>query len=238
LTSGSIIRDSSTIINCDGRYRYNKIKNTNYSIVSVNNDYRLNKGLIYKKINQITSKYEISLNHDDVLIHGVNYLDQMANMFKITETNGSRYAKNKEFESFLKFKEPIIEIKLQLEKFLKKSLLISGVTILLISIFAVTFFILKCYCAKIRQKKKIDKLKKNIEMEILNKAFNDKNAQLREEDTIQEDINEIKMGPNIKLNKEIYSEIKENKQFKKAQLNLNSNSFESLNSITKTLLQN
>ena len=61
---------------------------------------------------------------------------------------------------------------------------------------------------------------------------------MREEDTIQEDINEIKMGPNIKQNKEIYSEIKENKQFKKAQLNLNSNSFESLNSITKTLLQN
>jgi len=83
------------------------------------------------------------------------------------------------------------------------------------------------------------KLKKNVEMQILNKAFNDKNTKkLRKENTILDDINEIKMGPNIKLNKEIYSEIKENKQFKKAQLNLNSNSFESLNSITKNLLQN
>jgi len=135
LTSNGIIRDSSTVVPCTNQFRYNKIRNSTYTIVSMRNEYRINENLKYKKLNPLTQFFDVRFDHDKALVHGVNYMEQMTDLYKVSQSNRSWFVINKEFESSLKFKEPIIELKLQIEKFIKKSSFY--ITIIIITILVI-----------------------------------------------------------------------------------------------------
>ena len=67
---------------------YMKLENSNVSIRELNNTYKIFNSLSHPQLNVHMKNYEPILEHNEILLNGVDYIEQMAGLNKIVEIEG------------------------------------------------------------------------------------------------------------------------------------------------------
>ena len=153
LLSDNIIKDISTEKVCNSHTHYIKLKNSNYTIKKYKNSYDIMVDMKFKRLNIHRQHYDTELVHDDGLIHGINYIEQMNEMTSIKEIDGNSWV----IHDSKKIKDGA------LSSFKDSLILIFHYAVLIISIIIVIvlYFILKCFfCIKKRFKNEDDSYNK------------------------------------------------------------------------------
>ena len=88
LTVNGIIKSIGREITCDDVVTYMKLTNSNISIRKLNNFYKVFYNLNYQQLNVHLSKYEPILDHNELLVNGVDYVRQMVGINRVAEING------------------------------------------------------------------------------------------------------------------------------------------------------
>ena len=89
LTLNGIIKNFGNEILCNQERIYMKLDNSNVSIRKLNNTYKIFHNLSYPQLNVHMKSYEPMLEHNEILVNGVDYMEQMAGLNKIVEIEGS-----------------------------------------------------------------------------------------------------------------------------------------------------
>ena len=88
LTMNGIIKNIGKEITCTEETTYMKLDNSNISLRKFNNLYKKFNNLNYQHLNVHFKKYETILDHNELLVNGVDYLNQIAEVTKVVEING------------------------------------------------------------------------------------------------------------------------------------------------------
>ena len=88
LSVNEIIKSVGKEIACNGQTTYMNIANSNISLQKIDNLYKVLYNLNYQQLNVHLNKYEPLLDHNELLVNGVDYLKQIEGMNKVVEING------------------------------------------------------------------------------------------------------------------------------------------------------
>ncbi len=122
------------------------------------NEYRLSK-FKSTKLNIIYRKFEINLAHDKILLEGINYIEQMSNINKVKDENGTWYAKQLDFDKELLVVKPLQTLSSAIETFIINLIIIA--TIILTIFLIIIFIISVCKIANKIKRNKLRKIKFN-----------------------------------------------------------------------------
>jgi hypothetical protein len=194
LTTSGLITDVSATIPCVNERRYVNIKNTNYSILIQRNEYRLASSRL-RNLNVILNKFEINLAHDKVLLEGINYIEQISNMNKIKEENGSWSIGKDDFNKEHLIVKPVQTLSTAIENFLTNLIIFGSIWLIIISVIVISLSIYNI----------VRRLKKRTKSKFSKAAFNASRNEAK-----------LELG-SIDDQKELLNELSTNGLFKKIQ---------------------
>ena len=135
---------------CNDESTYMKIDNSNISLRKFNNFYKVLNNLNYQQLDVHLAKYEPVLDHNELLVNGVDYLKQMVGINKVVEING--------FYNVIKPIMPILdnEPHFSLASLVEK-IVIYGIGILLVIIIVVVLYQIIKFIIRFNNKSKKNK---------------------------------------------------------------------------------
>ena len=110
LTMNGVIKSVGKEIACNDETTYMNIENSSISLRKLNNFYKVFHNLSYNQLNVHFAKYEPMLDHNELLVNGVDYLKQMVGINKVVEINGL-YSVMKPILPLLDYKEDHFSLK-------------------------------------------------------------------------------------------------------------------------------
>lgn len=134
------------------------------------NEYRLSTSKS-RKLNIVYKKYDINLAHDKILLEGINYIEQLSNINKVKEENGTWFIKENDYEKEHLIVKPIQTLSSAIENFIINLIIIISIFAFLIVIIMLIIF--TCRLNRIMKRRKNNKvhfntLNETVELEVTN----------------------------------------------------------------------